>query len=298
MQYPSLKSLALPAFAAAVILFSPVGFAATISNVVYTNTSRPDSVEDGVAGVHSQFRSSGSVGSVITNGNSASVTATTQWVGGYKVATAGPAHLLFIYPSLSLSFTVDDPANIGYTLDATSLTRGYLSALYESGSDFSLAITAAGTNLGFSFDSGSGPTSIFQLITFGDNIAANKANPSVSKVVSSSKSANLGNFSGTRTFSFVLSWEPSPAGTMVFQNPEVGQAAVVFGMSSTLDPLTLSKYPSAQAAAADGNFLTVTATFNQSGSEVPEPTTTVLLGLGLVAMGAVARHQRKGIRRY
>jgi hypothetical protein len=234
------------------------------------------------------------VGGVVTNGNTVSVSTVTQWVGAYQVNVAGPANLLFIYPSLSLSFTVDDPTNLGYSLDASTVLRGYLSTLYTSGPDLEQAIIASGTSLYASVDSGSGLAANLQITSFGDFITANSSNSSVNRLVNATGNTNIGNFTGTRNFSLVFTSNPSPAGTIVFQNDYTGEAAIRFGMSTTVPGLTLSTYPGAdgEAASTHGHFLTVTATFNEANNAVPEPTTTALLGMGLVAIGAIARKRR------
>jgi hypothetical protein len=292
MKLQSLQSLSLPALAAAALLCSPASFGATINNIVYTNTSDPNASVN-TAAVRNEFRSAGSVGAAITNGNSVSVTATTQWVAGYQVTTAGPANFLNIYPSFELSFTVDDPTNIGYSLDATSLTRGYLAASFASGGTFSLGIQASGTNLFASIDSGSGLALNGPLTFFGDTVAANDTTTSATKLVTGTRNASIGNFVGTRNFNIVISPRPSPAGSIIFQNDFAGEAAIRFGLGTTVPGMLLSTYPGAEAedAATHGNFLTVTANFNQSSTAVPEPTTTALLGFGLIAIVAVAKRR-------
>jgi hypothetical protein len=286
----------LPALAVSVFFFSSALFGSTITNVSYSNTSRPNSTEV-TASTRQEFRSAGSVSGVSTAANVASLTATTQWVGALQVTTAGPANLLFIYPSFELSFTIDDPSNSGYTLDLSSVTRGYLSASFVSGSNLPLAIMASGTSFGVEVDSGSGYVASSALAIFGSLISANQVNPSTNELVLSTRNANIGNFVGTRDFRVKVSYEPSPAGTIVFQNNEAGEAAIRYGLDTTLQGFTLSTYPGPdnEAASTHGNFFTVSATFNEStnSTAVPEPATSVLFGTALVA-GAIASRRRRG----
>lgn len=268
---------------------SAVALPATIVGVSVANTSGADSTTI-QPGYVNEFRTQNSLGAVTTIGNTSSFTNHFQWMSAMLIPTGGFANINFAYPSYDLTFTIDDPGNVGYTLNVESIVRGFVEAIYASGpvSPFS-RVDSNGTNLAAYLDTGSGFVLHFPLRVTGGVATATAGNPLVSTLVTSTDTVSLGSYTGTRTFGLRFAENPSPALSQVAQNGVAGEAVGRFGVEPTLAQFVLADYPGldGEAAAQHGHFLTVSAEFNSTG--VPEPATWALMAGGLALAAGLRR---------
>lgn len=277
------------------LLFLDSACAVSITSAVLNNTS-PVDFANSPGGYEEQFRSSGTTGVITNSPTTGSFSTSFRWVGGLVVPAGGAtvANLLFLYPSYEVNFTISDPSNLGYSLSADSILRGFVSAQWTGGATgASGRVDAGGSALTAYFDSGSGYGAAITSLGVNGNATATAIDsaPFFNVLSAASSSAALGSFSGTRTFGLRFSQNPSPSAIFVMQNDVQGQAAARFGLSSTLTSLNLSAYPGldAELAAAHGHFLNINATFNSSAEPVPEPATFSLVGLAMAGIAMLRR---------
>ena len=270
---------------------SAVALPATIVGVSVTNTSGADTTTI-LPGYVSEFRTQNSLGAVTTIGNTSSFTNHFSWMSAMLIPTGGVANINFDYPGYDLTFTINDPGNVGYTLNVESIVRGFVEAIFASGpaSPF-VAVQSNGTNLAAYLDTGSGFALHFPLRVTGGQASATDSNPSARTLVTSTDTVSLGSFVGTRTFGLRFAENPSPALSQIVQNGVAGEAVGRFGMAPTLVQFVLADYPGldGEAAAQHGHFLTVSAEFNSTG--VPEPATWALVAGGLVLAAGFRRRR-------
>lgn len=254
-----------------ILLGALIAPAATLTNVTITNTSSPN-VQDSGTGYSREFRTELTSGPVTTN----SISAVLRWYAALQVLENGPdfANVMFVTPAVEISFTIDDPLNLGYSLSAETALRGYTNAIYAGGgSGGPQEVFASGVGLAAFFDN----SLILPISLGGIQANANATTPNVSELVTDSGNANLGNFVGTRTFTLRMSNAPSPGGTFGLQNFVYGETAFLYGLSPDN---------------TDGLSVNITATFAESES-VPEPGTYALVGAGLLAVAVTRSRNAK-----
>jgi len=290
-----------------------LAFATPISSIVVTNTSDSDEILAGENYRVREFQTS-NIGNtpVAINNNVASFTNQFSWMSA-QIVDPGAPNFALIYQrhiSYELDFTIEDPSNIGYSLDIDTALRGYLTAaLNEEPLDPNAPETAnahiqvSWTSFLGKIDDGSGPVAKSGLNISGGLVSVTESNPEINFLIDKNKNFSAGNYFGTKTFSLIFSTRPSPNASTVLQNYTQGEAAIRYG----LDPLhtsggdltkpdfNLAFYPGSdgETAGNHGHFVNVTATFNgQIGNPVPEPSTFLLLGFGLAGIALISNKRK------
>lgn len=272
---------------------SAVTLPAAIVGVSVTNTSPADAAT-ALPGNVKEFRTANTLGAVTTAGNTSSFSNHFQWMSAMLIPVGGFANINFAYPSFELTFTIDDPGNVGYTLSVESIVRGFVEAVFASGpvGPFS-TVQSNGTSLAAYLNTGSGFALYNPLRIAGVTATASQGTPVASTLASGTNTVSLGSFVGTRTFGLRFAEDPSPALSQVAQNNVAGEAAGRFGLAPTLAQFVQADYPGVdgEAAALHGHFLTVSAEFNNA-TGVPEPATWVLTAGGLALAAGLRRRRR------
>jgi hypothetical protein len=216
------------------------------------------------------------------------------------VEPGGPAvaNIYLNQVAYDLTFAVGVASNVNYDLELDSLVRGSRTAFLESTASTGL-VQSGGTNFAvkFAMDGGSfnnipGFTTTFSGGLTTDNTADGVAVHQLQDT--STNDIGLGNFTGSHTFTLRFTTSPSPNVTSVISNNSTGESAIRFGLNPTSNYFTsLSETPSSELPNL-GHFLTVTATFDQAVTPVPEPSSMLLLISGLLTVGAAGVRQARG----
>lgn len=173
-----------------------------------------------------------------------------------------------------LSFTVNDPGRVGYTLTLDSLLAGVMRATTSGGSEVLLPAFVVSVDYGLGF---------VELADLGSNSHLLYEG---SRVMSEQHRSVLGEFFGTRSFDLRVRTPNDDARAFTDTADEPKPSHLQFGLPLTSPLFNGGTYPAFDGsdASAHGHFLTVQAVFNTS--PVPEPESWALLaaGLGVVAL--------------
>ena len=265
-----------------------------ITGVAVVNTSDADEIVTGT-GRKAEVRSSDIGATPVSQvGNTFSFTNQFSWMAAYQIVPAGPnAGLVFLrHVAYDLTFTVEDSLNLGYTLSAATLLRGYLEASLVSG-DW---MQTVGTAFNGFVDTGSGfGGTIVALHSNGDTIMAKPDTPFLTTLVTDTASYTIGSFTGTRTFGLRFSTGLSPNVSLGLSNLGRGEGALRFGLDPTDPAFTLADYPGpdGEPPSLHGHFVTVNAAFASLPATpgVPEPATGVTLIAALAVVAFVRLRQ-------
>lgn len=221
---------------------------ASITNVVVTNTSSPNESLPTAS-----FETQSTLFPITNSGVTSSFGHRMGFHNEYT-ADGGPAQVHKRNVIYQIDFTIEDPNNFGFTLEAVSGLIGRSS----------VTSTSAGTGnvTGASFyvsidDSTDAPNTFSPFTPLFNQTSGTSASDFASSSVLGDQfvSATVGSFVGTTSFSFEFSTVPTPTTNVFFGNNHLG-----FG---SVDYLTSGLF---------GHHLTFTATFN-----VPEPGAGCLL---------------------
>ena len=207
----------------------------TINNVSTTNTSSPNEIAANGNYVVREFRTQNTnTSSVQQNGTVSSFSNHFQWAMSHRVDQPEAPNFALIYlrqVNYEISFTVNDPNNLGYIIDVNHIVKGIASANREQ--PYRVGINS-GTLLG-RIDDGSGPvlkTRLHVLAGGGVSISGTDLVTYKEKVISSESNYQSASYSGTRTFKISFASRPSPAGTSVFANYGGGETSLRFGLET------------------------------------------------------------------
>lgn len=206
----------------------------TISDVYTTNTSSPDEISANGNYVVKEFRTQNtSTSSVSQNGAVSSFSNHFQWAMAHRVNQPEAPNFALIYlrqVNYEISFTVNDPLNLGYIIDVNQVVKGIVSANREEPIQVGMS---AGILLG-RIDDGSGPVLKTNLAVFGGgvNISGTDLVTYKEKVNFRESDYQTASYSGTRTFKISFASKPSPAGTSVFQNYGGGETSLRYGLET------------------------------------------------------------------
>jgi len=276
---------------AATVIFSLSCAGASITNITVMNNSGGSFVSDEGYRVREFRTESFTPAKGTPSGNSVSFTNRFAWMSAQRVFP-GRSDVLLSHASTvayDLTFTVDDPLSLGYSLTIDSLIRGYVTAFWESNSSaFPSVVFAAGTGMAATFNDGSGFGPLIpELATDLEIATATDANPFVNRLVSRAGGYAADTYTGTCVFTLRYSTMANNA-SAALQNFNTGEADVRFGLDPTSTLFLNAAYPGVDGEAANthGHFLTITADFNEQPSPVPEPGSfSLMLAASLLWIG-------------
>lgn len=281
--------------AATALSTAGIGLAATISGVTVTNNSSPNFTLDAVAN-DVQFRSSISNTAVQSSGSSVFFSSRLAFVAAMNIGPGGPTVALTNprQAYMQIVFTVEDPTNIGYTLDIDSVLRGYSTLTLASGT---FAQVTYGTGNAFLSVDGAPGTLLLPISLMGTGTVNNTTvGSTINQLTDQSSTYTSGTFVGTHTFRLQYAAAENlftnNLNGLLFNN-NTGEVALRFGENVTLPDLAGSATPGVDGDTADslGLRTTITANFNGPISDVPEPSTYALTAAGLAL--AVAQQRRR-----
>lgn len=182
-----------------------------------------------------------------------------------------------------VSFTVEDPLNLGYDLQIDTERLGALTVVIDSGSAaITLGDVLGKLNSTTETDLGLGSTPAVASTSSDADVDVNQSNSFVS----------LGNV-GTQAFTLDFTWDN---GALVSNQSDT---AIRLGIDCTLVALDACAYPGegSRTAADDGHFVDVKVTLLNSPqggggpTALPEPGSVAMLGMGLLGLGVVRRRR-------
>lgn len=206
----------------------------TISDVLTTNTSSPNEIVAKGNHIVREFRTQNtSTSAVEQNGNESSFSNHFQWAMAHRVNQPAAPDFALIYlrrVNYEISFTVNDPNNLGYIIDVDHAVKGIASASREEAVQVGMT---AGILLG-RIDDGSGPVLKTNLHVYGGgvNITGTEAETYKEKVISNGNSYQTASYTGTKTFKISFASQPSYAGTSVFLNYGGGETSLRYGLGT------------------------------------------------------------------
>lgn len=206
----------------------------TITNVSTTNTSSPDEIISNGFYITKEFRTQNtSTSPVVQNGAVSSFSNHFQWVMAHRVNQPEAPNFALIYlrqVNYEISFTVNDPNNLGYILDIESAVKGIASAYRaeprQVGMKSGLLLARV--------DDGTGAVLKTPITVYGGgvNIYADELVTQKDKVIANSGTWTSQSYTGTRTFTVSFGSRPSPAGTSVFMNYGGGETSLRYGLET------------------------------------------------------------------
>ena len=269
--------------------------AATISTVNIVNTSAPDSISPVGVGRYGEFATQTNLGAVNISGDTASFTHQMQFYNGYFIGPGGPTVALTHQRNVSydLTFTVEDPTNIGYSLEIETLLRGYSTAQWTFGGSNNAVVATGATFSGRIDTDTTDATDTLGIqinsLTIGTGGAtANATNTFTNNLGQNTDFYSSLAFSGTREFALRFTTFGSGNTNIFLQNGQQGQGSVRFGLANADSTLNPSGQPGGDAFTPNnlGHFVTVNAVFNEI---IPEPATSATAFIALASAGVRRR---------
>ena len=268
--------------------------AATVSGLSSANTSAGTS-HTGSTGLSRSYDSLNTqVQPAITTNGVTTFSYHHQWTNAIHVdQPAGPSFALTNNKATgyTLSFTVEDPASTGYSIDVDAILRGDLFADWDTPQSGSPSVTASGGIMSATFDNDTTDPVVAQSVTDlflnAGSTNATQTDPSSMMAIDLQASHNLGTFYGTR--SFALAFTTFGSSTSVFMgNHGAGEASARFGLDAQHSgnlgsPLfDHAVYDVNETPSLDGHFVDVTIT------SIPEPSS----GLALLVLASLSTRRR------
>ena len=134
-----------------------------------------------------------------------------------------------------LTFTVEDPDEVGYQVDVSSLMRGVSSITQTEGAQ---AANATGLMLGVTYGVDTTDPAAFATLsgiygqsTTGVSVTGEGTATELQESLATAP-LGAGSYVGTRTFSLFFTSTPTPTTNVVFQNYTVGSGFVNYGLGS------------------------------------------------------------------
>ena len=233
-----LKSALASGLCMATFCVAPNISAGEITNLTINNISNADQVRGDGIGLTQEYRTELlPVSEISKQGTELTFNTDFRWFQGMRVIQPeGPNTALTYRKNIGfdINFTVEDPENIGYTIDIDYGLQGVISSIRDA--DVRMR-SVSGLLLGyFDKDDGNGLVhrSGFSVSGGTVRVEAGETPNSKTRTFTLSKSYNPGEtFYGTRNFQIRFSSFPSPALLNLFGNNGAGEGVIQFGLNPT-----------------------------------------------------------------
>lgn len=224
--------------------------AISVSNVDGESSASANRIIDGVRSIkefNAEYMGSSPISFI---GDTQSFDSHFAWQSAQNISGYGPANVFLNVAGFDLTFTVEDPLNEGYTIDADALVRGYRTAMLNGCSDtianpYAAANGSSLLNVRLDVDgTGFGPL-ILPLVLYSGGGTSDKIADGIAlnDFTTDTSAATLGTFVGTHTFTLRISNAPSSNTTLNVQNYCLAETAVRFGLNPTMPGFVHSLTP-------------------------------------------------------
>ena len=278
-----MRNLYLYAVAAALLLASPAwSLSVTINSLSLGASNSPDT--DAGSNANTSAIETITTGGALADAVGASESAQVRYSANqWSDATFGNNQIDLTH-SYDITLTISADAGTVYDIAIDTIFSGMVQRIDDSFSGYGDASVST-ANVQVDQNSG-GATPIPGLSTAGDSISYYWDDDYAA--FNNSGSYNLVGLSGTNQFSFSVEFNSTA-------NSDSDEAGVLLGQDEAYGPtsfLDVSEYgvegATGRSMAADGHFLRLTATVTEV-NPIPEPSTALLLGLGLLGLGIRGR---------
>lgn len=203
------------------------------------------------------FDSSSTVGALVVDGSSISFTHRLAFLNSLE-AFGGLPQTNKCNVTYQLTFTVEDPDEVGYQVDVSSVMRGVSSVTQLEGTQIA---TASGLMLAITYGVNTTDPTAFDILpglygqaTAGVSVTG-VGSATELREVSASAPLGTGSYVGTQGFSLYFSSAQTPTTNVVFQNYNIGSGYVNYGLGQEVG--------GTGALPEDlGHFVTVQVTFD------------------------------------